>query len=81
MMLFASLIVNATAVNLVLGLLVAMEVCQRLGSNLAGLFKRNPCSLTPGAGHGESPSESSTHNSGSVHGVKPTSKFLESGAL
>ena len=44
--------VNATAVNLVLGLLVAMEACQRLGSNLAGLFKRNPCNLTPGAGHG-----------------------------
>ena len=79
LMLFASLMVNATAVNLVLGLLVAMEACQRLGSSLAGLFKRNPCKWTPGAG--ESPSESSTHNSGSVHGVKLTSKFLESGAL
>ena len=37
LILSASLMVSATAVNLVLGLLVAMEACQRLGSNLAGL--------------------------------------------
>ena len=72
----ACLMLNATAVNLVLGLLVAMDAYQRLGSNLAGIFK-----CMPGTGHGESPSGSSTHSSGSVHGVNLASKFLQSGAL
>ena len=81
LMLLASLMVNATAVNLVLGLLVAMDACQRLGSNLAGLFKRNPCKRTLGTGHGGSPSGSSTHSSASVHSVKLTSKLVQSGAL